>query len=362
MARCPGIRNRGLEPCETVMVRGSSLLRLAPHHDTRRRPFLKGICWYNQLSMAKSSTSTNPFRLLREAWAFLRSQPALLHVLLWLMIAPLVAFDALTLYWPQSDVESIRQIGSVGYGLASLLFIVTTFWGLACVLLVGRRMVINRAGRSRTSFRSVRREASALIFPLFFTSLLRSIVTIEWALLALIPGIFAVTALPECRATFSPVLSAIAVFTSTGSHAALAAAVPPFLIRCWPALIAIPLLIPAGIYQIRTAFFGVIVVSENLRYRDALRRSREAVRGKFWKTLWVLAVLAVSIFVPVSVLSGTADAIGKAVLPEWEIIGTVINDVLYASAGLLFTLSLVAFYGKLRKAAGRVQEVVPDIE
>ncbi len=305
-------------------------------------------------------TSLSPLRLAAESWSFMRSQPALYQVLFWFLILPIVLLDLLTEYWPESEVISIQQIGDVGYILATLVFTVVAYWGLACVLLVGRRQVLSRAGRSRTSFRSVRRESARLIFPLFFTSLLRGVITIEWSLIAILPATLFLLGSQQCRATLSPVISAVGTLLSNGSPQTLMAVQSLFLMRCGLLFLAIPLLIPAFIYQLRTVFFGIVLTSENLRYRDALRRSRMIVRGKTFRVLWVLCALGVLFFGPAGILSFGVDAVQQMTIPELPIVSTLISDVFYSWAGLLFTLALVSFYGRLYKEKGRVQEVVPE--
>lgn len=310
--------------------------------------------------MAKLSSSTNPLRLLSEAWAFLGSQPALTNVFLWLLLAPVLLMDVLNEYWPGSDVESIRQIGDLGFLLATVLFVVVSYWGLASVLLVGRRMVVNRAGRSRTSFKAVRRGSIRMILPLFFTSLLRTIITIEWALLAALPMLLFVLWSQPCRAILSPLISAAGTILNGGAPDPFNAFVAQFLQRCGPMFLALPLLIPAVIYQLRTVFFAIIVASEDLRYRDALRRSRAVTRGRTWQILWVLLALGIVLFVPVTIASGIAQYLQTVLRPDLPILSALLNDTLYACVGFLFLLSLVAFYGRLRKEKGRVEEVIPE--
>ncbi|MBI2636167.1 hypothetical protein HYW84_02460 [Candidatus Peregrinibacteria bacterium] len=308
------------------------------------------------------SISINPFRLLSESWRFLLKQPALLSVLFWLLIAPAVLLDMVRLYWPESDIESVRRIGTTGFIVAQVVLAFLFFWGFASVLLVGRRMVKSMAGRSRTSFRSVRRESLRMIFPLFFTSLLRAIVTLEWAFLAAIPAMMFLLGSQTCRATVSPFISAFGTFVNTGTIGFLDPVLRKIPMRCGPLLIALPLLLPAAVYQIRTAFFGVIVVSENLLYRDALRRSRDIVRGRTWSVLMTILVMAVSLYAPSVILSFAVGALLQTASPDAVLFGAVAKDIVYAVATLLFILALTAFYGKLRREAGRVEEVVPEME
>ena len=310
--------------------------------------------------MAKNLSSINPLRLIRDSWSFLRSQPALLHVLVWFLIVPAVLLDLMDVYWPVSDNESVRQIGTMGFVLAQIVLAFLFFWGFASILLVGRRMVTSRAGRSRTSFRSVRRESMRIIVPLFFTSLLRGIITIEWSLLAGIPAMLFLLTSQSCRAEFSPMISAIGVFINTGTVDFLDPVVRQFPLRCGPLFLTLPLLIPAAIYQIRSAFFGMIIASEGFRYRDALRRSRNVVRGKTWTVFFVIVFLAILLYLPSSLLSYAVVRLQETAAPDILLLSAIADDIVYGIATLLFILALTAFYGKLRKETGRVEEVVPD--
>lgn len=310
--------------------------------------------------MAKKSSSANPFLIFGVAFTFFRKQPALFHVLVWFLILPSIAMDVMEQYWPVSDTPNVDQIGRIGYGLASILFPVIIFWGIICVLLVGRRMVINRAGRARTSFRSVRRESIRFILPLFFTGLLRAVITLEWMLIAIIPAILFLMGSSACRETFVPLLNALVALVETQAEGPVEAMIMPFIQRCGPLFLAIPLLIPAVIYQLRTFFYEIVLVAENLRYRDALRRSRMIVRGRSWQVFWILFALSLIIFIPAGLLGFGISIVLESLLPDLPIAGAVINNIINATAGLLFTLSFVAFYGSLRKEKGRVVEVIPD--
>ena len=312
--------------------------------------------------MPKNPFSTNPFRLLAETWEFVFHQPALFSVLLWLLIVPGILLDLIDLYWPESNDASIQQIGMVGYGLAQFLLAFLFFWGVASILLVGRRMVKSKAGRSRTSFKAVRRESLRMILPLFFTYLLRSIITLEWMFLAAIPGLLFLLGSQECRATVSPLISAVGTFMNTGMIGYLDPILRQFPMRCSPLFLTIPLLLPAVIYQIRTVFFCVIITSENVRYRDALRRSRDIVRGKTWRVPFVILALALLLYVPSGVLTVVVGLLQQTAAPDIVLISAIADDIVYAIATLLFLLTLTAFYGKLSKEKGRVEEVVPEEE
>src|SRR3990167_8754996 len=132
--------------------------------------------------------------------------------------------------------------------------------------------------------------------------------------------------------------------------------------RCGPLFLTIPLLLPAVIYQIRTVFFGVIITSENVRYRDALRRSRDIVRGKTWRVPFVILALALLLYIPSRVLTVVVGLLQQTAAPDIVLISAIADDIVYAIATLLFLLTLTAFYGKLSKEKGRVEEVVPEEE
>ncbi len=312
--------------------------------------------------MAKTSRSINPFVLLRDAWKFFLAQPALWEVLVWFLLAPVIILDVMDAYWPESAVESTQLIGQMGNGLAQFLMAFVSFWGFCCVLLVGRRMVINRAGRSRTSFVSVRRESLRLILPVFFTMLLRFFMTFYWSLLYCIAAAAFVLLYTPCRESIFTGIEPFLHALDAGDMGASKAVLANVVIACKLGFLLLPLLIPAIIYQMRTVFFAVIVASEDIGYRDALRRSRAIVHGRFWKILGIVFALTALLYIPSSILSAILDRIQVAAVPELPILHAVVDDILNGFAGLLLTLALIALYGKLRKEKGRVEEVVPDLE
>jgi hypothetical protein len=301
--------------------------------------------------------SLNPFGLIGESWSFLRKQPALWSVLLWFMIVPAVAIEILDTYRPQSELPSVDRIGELGYVLATLLFLFVTFWGAACIQVVGRRMIQSKAGRARTSFKAVRRDAVPLIIPLFFTDLLRSLVTLEWALLYLVPSGLLLIGWNECHAAVPGLIEAILAYT--GDSGPIADTIRAIPVHCFAFIYLLPLLIPAVVYQIRSIFFDAVIGTEGLRYRQALRRSAEVVRGKFWKTTFALVVLGIVLFVPASLIGVVATAVQGASLPQYPIIGPIVTDIVTPVGWLLFALSSIALFGKLRKLSPAHKEVKP---
>ena len=132
--------------------------------------------------------------LIRASWIFYRKQPVLNWVLVWFLIVPQVVMNMLsrlskgTSYpflhgLPDRDLTVLLVLP--GFLLLTLIII----WGVACVLVVCRRIIQSRAGRARTSFATLRKEAAPYILPLLFTSILRSCFTLFWAILLIVPGV-----------------------------------------------------------------------------------------------------------------------------------------------------------------------------
>jgi len=174
-------------------------------------------------------------------------------VLLWLVLLPLVAmtlseyilslsptFQSINksgVIWGETDLRPVFLL--IAMQIAFSLFLI---WGVACILLVGKRVLsANGAGRNRTSFRVVRKEARKYVLTLFFTGILRTCITILWTLLLIIPGI---------------------------------------------------------IYSLRTIFYHITIVCEGKEYRSALHKSISVVRGHTWKVFWYMLGLGFSLFVP----------------------------------------------------------------
>lgn len=304
--------------------------------------------------------SLNPLRLVADSWRFLLRQPALWHVLIWFMIVPSIAMDVFEAYPPQSDVPSIDRIGDMGYGLAMVLFLFVTFWGVACVQVVGRRMIQSKAGRARTSFKSVRRDAVPLILPLFFTDVLRSLITLEWALLYIVPSGLFLIGWTECREAFPEILRTI--FQSGMGEVSgnvLLSRFPAVPVHCFAFFYLLPLLIPAAVYMLRTMLFDVIIGAEGLTYREALRRSQEVIRKRFWKTVFSVLGVVLILGIPAGLLSWGASSLQQASFPDMPVVGQGAIDVVLRFALLIFALSMIGLFGKLRKLSTSPREVKP---
>ncbi len=278
----------------------------------------------------RRATLASPFTLLRTSWKYFWKHRALQTILVWLFIIP----ETLQILLSNTDAPSPFlltasrewQLAEFLGILASIALSIIVLWGGACVLLIGKRMIQNKAGRSRTSFRSVRKDALPLIVPLFLTSLLQFCFLFYRSLLYLVPAGF------------------VLFFLALGYRA-------PFLTPQhlpWILLALTPLLIPSILYYFQTFFSSIVLVSENVRYRKALRRSSELVSGKILPLLWRVLVLSLCTLIPSSILSAALQYFLPSLSPIPLILGALLRSVIVTSFSVLFVLSTVALFGSLR--------------
>lgn len=280
--------------------------------------------------MPSPSAIPGPWSLVRESAVFARKHPLLLPLAGVLLALPSLcltlytrALNAVLLpFIPRAPSAAAEAILTLSAALVTLIPLWFLSWGTASVLLIARRRIQSRAGRSRSSWRAVRIAAQPLATPLLLTQLLRwcSVLTLVLAGLSAGMLLFLLLA-PQC-ATSS---------TLAPCHATL--------------LIIPPLLLPAAYYASMTAFVAPIVVDENLSFRTALKRSREATYGHVWHTITRILGLVIILQTPILLLSTVMDALG---------IPFLITDVLTAAlTGISWTLGTIAtasLYGALRDA------------
>jgi hypothetical protein len=198
--------------------------------------------------------------------------------------------------WGMTDLRPLIAVTAV-----QIIFALVLIWGIACVLLLGKRLITNKAGRSRTSFKLVRMEGRKFVINLFLTGILRDCFTILWGLLLIVPGV---------------------------------------------------------IYAIRTAFYHVTIVCEGLGYRSALKQSKEVVTGHTWTALWYLFGLGVVLFFPAILLTGLLDQI-TIFDPRLMPAIFLLESVAMSLAILIFNLATILLYSELKKLPHPV-EVKPD--
>lgn len=250
----------------------------------------------------------NVLSLIGQSWEFTRKQTALWSVAFWLLFLPAFASNAAfgiidPLEGGQWHADRILILILLHLALWTVMT-----WGAACILVIGKRLLGAKAGRSRTSFAAVRSQASGFVLPLILTGILRMCTTILWTLLLIVPGV---------------------------------------------------------IYSVRTVFSPIVVVAENEWYRSALHRSRDRVKGYTGQTILALLGLMAILYLPWSVplyfLYPAIEQWDGAVI-AFDIVHTLLSTV----SSLLFLLCLILLWNTLQKKPAaknirpRFEELKPE--
>jgi hypothetical protein len=104
------------------------------------------------------------------------------------------------------------------------------------------------------------------------------------------------------------------------------------------------LVVPGFVFLVWFALAGPIVEFERRRPVAALRRSRELVRGSFWRAFAVVVpVVLVTNAVVDAVGAAGRSVIGESLLGEWvgSSLGELLATPLYAAAVVVLTLELI---------------------
>ncbi|PIQ75756.1 hypothetical protein COU78_00090 [Candidatus Peregrinibacteria bacterium CG10_big_fil_rev_8_21_14_0_10_49_24] len=245
----------------------------------------------------------NVFTVIGTSWDFYKSQSVLRAVLFWLLMIPLTLLLATGDIFVEETLSRDYTMAGILEGsqsampLIGFLFIqvalgIVMLWGIACVLLVGKRLMQTRAGRTRTSFSIVRKEAGHFVGNLFLTDILRTCFTFFWSLLLIVPGI---------------------------------------------------------IYFVRTFFYAIAIVCEGKGYREALRHSKDVVQGHTTVALLHLAGTAGAIFLPLAVIDGFVIELVLRTLPDLVRLTYLTSAYLYSLGIVIFMLSTVSLYSQLKK-------------
>jgi hypothetical protein len=288
-----------------------------------------------------------PFSVLRfasEALAFFRKQPALWPVTILLIAVP--AFIMTTAGRLTQDGSPLLATGipdfmeqndPQGYTLviATIFLTLMTIWGAASIMVVGRRMIGNRAGRARTSASSVMNESRPLVFPIFFTSIIQFAHALLWFI-------------PAALAAFGAYMLGLSMHWNLDStfKGNLYFVILPLIV-----LIAA---LPGIAYLIRSGFYSIALVSEDMRFTEALRRSKEVVSGRLWTTVRCLAGLLILFVLPPSLLSMFLERYTQSSLTALLSIDLATNIISAVFTAPLI-LASVLLYGALRDAPKSVR-------
>lgn len=230
----------------------------------------------------------NIFAIIGQSWDFARKQPTVLQSAFWFLFLPSLAGNLVADYQlSHREYVQARPEMLLLMILSQLLFALILLWGTTAILCIGKRLLQAKSGRTRTSFKTVSAQTKVIFIPLLLTSILRSIFTVLWGLLLVVPGI---------------------------------------------------------IYFFRTVFFPVIVVCEGVAYRPALKECLKLSRGKFWSITGSIIVLSLLTLFPaqlVATLFGyMAGDIGMGALVSAD----VASSLLFALALTLYLLGLIGCY------------------
>lgn len=238
------------------------------------------------------------FSIIGQSYAFCRKQHAIAHATFWFLFLPSLA-TALLADYALINKAFIHQRPEINIllNLAYVAFSLMIVWGTVCVLHIGKRLLQAKSGRTRSSFKTVRTQAGPFFIPFLLTSILRSIFTMLWTLLLIVPGI---------------------------------------------------------IYFVRTLFFPVIVICEGIAYRPALKRSQEIVRGHTMSVLLNALCLTVLTFFPAVALDLIFSHIATNAPFAILLAANVASSILTSFALVLYLLSLIQLFDYYRPPTGPV--------
>lgn len=261
---------------------------------------------------------TPALRFAAASWTFSRRQPALVRAAALLVFLPMLVMDVLDVRIGDTPAEQIAVI-VVLFLAAYALFT----WGTACTLVVGKRLLQAKAGRTRTSFKAVQAQARGFVAPLLLTDILRGCIAILWSLPAVGFGLFAMTALQITYINHDP-------FNDVRAYWYLAG-------------MCLLLLLPLA-YLALTVLAPQAVAYEKLSPRQALARSRKLVWPRAARSLGVMVLLGL-LWVPSLAIE---FLITTYVDPAVAIVATPITVALVDTVALvLWTLSLTQYYKAL---------------
>ncbi len=242
------------------------------------------------------------FSIIGSAWFFYKKHPVLNFVAFWFFFLPPTLLSLADKFFLAEALAQESDITMTVVMIIAMIVIIVAIaliytWGAACILIVGKRMIMeNKAGRNRTSFKAIRKQAKRFVIPMLLTEILGSCFTILWGLLLIIPGV---------------------------------------------------------IYSVRIAFYDIVMITEEKYYRGALNRSKEYVRGQTWRVFLYLLGIGIIIFVPISLIGFVVG-----ITTEAGLLGTshtalfiieIIIGALYSLATVIFLLASIKLFGIVKE-------------
>lgn len=236
------------------------------------------------------------FSLIGTSWKFMHSQPVLWRIMIILFFLPLLVNDLIAIFF-NAFIENytfayLIELVIFLIIVLSLLLIISYFmsWGEAAVMLVARKLVDEKAGRPSSSFKMIARQSRKYAMPILLASILLYCFTLYWSLLLIIPGI---------------------------------------------------------IYITRAGFYSMVIVYEDLQYRNSLRRSRELVIGHTWTVFARCLGLFSFILVPMVITTIGRDVLGVYSITSISIL--TVGNYLLAYMMILTIIAGCILYSHLRE-------------
>lgn len=106
-------------------------------------------------------------------------------------------------------------------------------------------------------------------------------------------------------------------------------------------LLLLLLVIPGIIFMVYWYFFAYIVLDQNLKGMSALKKSKEMVKGRWWKTF--------ALFVIAAIISGVISSVVTSISGQDALIGGLLMAVLSGLISIYFGYVAVAYYFDLKK-------------
>lgn len=246
----------------------------------------------------------NIFTIVGKAWDFLKKHPVLNHVTFWLVALPMAGVFSLEQLqqthpaFAEGAVFAHHSLLILGVIFAQLALSILMIWGTACILLISKKLIGNSAGRKRSSFKNVSKEAGGYVANLFLTGILRGCITLLWGLLFIVPGVM---------------------------------------------------------YAIRTYFYNIAIVCEEKEFRGALQQSKDIVTGNTWQTFLCLCGLAFVLLGPIAIISGIFIGTVERIDSRLLISANLIAGGFWGIATVVFVISNVILYDILKRLPKNIQ-------
>jgi hypothetical protein len=126
-------------------------------------------------------------------------------------------------------------------------------------------------------------------------------------------------------------------------------------------VIAVPLLLPALLYSIRTSFSDVVVVTEDIAYRPALQESMRRVRGHTWRVIFSLIGFSIVLIAPAKIAAFLIHILIVLLDPALLPVAYIAEGGLLSLSSMLFLLAVAFLYADLKQDGNHIKEVKPPL-